>query len=166
MNITEQLQNYEGTLDEFLTERNLNLKEALDLCIPKKPIFINKTPQKRYRIIKTIEGKKVQYGTYATLKDALLIRDCLIMCKWDKTKLKNIQEHFGIKEAKTHYKFIRYNTETEEWTIIKKKNKETIEFKFKNKEDAVICRDYLVEKNWHTQAIMKVKKWLKEGLVK
>jgi len=52
---------------------------------------------KRYRVAKTIKGKKISYGTYATEKEAQKVVSELKKVDWNKRKLPEILEKLGIK---------------------------------------------------------------------
>ena len=54
----------------------------------------------RYRIQKIINGRKTSYGTYDTLEEAMLVRDRLILCDWDKKQLQKIKDELGIKSVR------------------------------------------------------------------
>ena len=52
---------------------------------------------KRYRVAKTIKGKTISYGTYATEKEAQKVVSELKKVDWNKRKLPEILEKLGIK---------------------------------------------------------------------
>lgn len=54
----------------------------------------------RYRIQKVINGRKISYGTYDTLEEAIAVRNLLILCDWDKTQLQKIKDTLGIKSVR------------------------------------------------------------------
>ncbi|WP_405316217.1 hypothetical protein [Methanobrevibacter sp.] len=54
----------------------------------------------RYRIQKVINGRKISYGTYDTLEEAILVRDKLMECDWDKKQLQEIKDELGIKSVR------------------------------------------------------------------
>ena len=47
---------------------------------------------RKFRVSKTINHKTVNFGLYDTFEIAKVIRDKLISCNWDKSKLNEIQE--------------------------------------------------------------------------
>lgn len=51
----------------------------------------------RYRIQKVLYGRRVSYGSYDTLEDAVKVRDELIKCNWDKKQLNKIREETGVR---------------------------------------------------------------------
>lgn len=61
----------------------------------KRFIYYDKI-NKRYRIQKRLNKRKVTYGTYATLEEAMSVRDCLVECDWDKKQLQEIKDRLGI----------------------------------------------------------------------
>lgn len=54
----------------------------------------------RYRIQKVINGRKISYGTYDTLEEAILVRDKLMECDWNKKQLQEIKDELGIKSVR------------------------------------------------------------------
>ena len=52
---------------------------------------------KRYRVTKTVNGKKTSYGTYATEEEAEAVVRELKKCSWDKKQLLRIKNELGIK---------------------------------------------------------------------
>ena len=54
----------------------------------------------RYRIQKIINGRKISYGTYDTLEEAILVRDKLMECDWNKKQLQEIKDELGIKSVR------------------------------------------------------------------
>lgn len=51
---------------------------------------------KRYRVAKTINGKRLSFGTYATEEEAQLVVEELKKHDWDREKLQSIRESLGI----------------------------------------------------------------------
>lgn len=58
---------------------------------PENMTYIHKHNVDKFAVIKLINGKKVYYGAYDTVEIAQKIRDKLIECDWDKSKLKQIK---------------------------------------------------------------------------
>ena len=54
----------------------------------------------RYRIRKKDNGKAVSYGTYATIEEAMMVRDKLVECDWDKKQLQKIKDELNIKSVR------------------------------------------------------------------
>ena len=54
----------------------------------------------RYRIQKIINGRKISYGTSDTLEEAILVRDKLMECDWNKKQLQEIKDELGIKSVR------------------------------------------------------------------
>lgn len=52
---------------------------------------------KRYRISKTINKKRVSYGTYETEEEAQMVVAELKKVDWDKSQLTDIKKRLGIK---------------------------------------------------------------------
>ena len=52
---------------------------------------------KRYRVAKTIKGKKISYGTYSTEEEAQKVVSELRKEDWTKHKLPGILKELGIK---------------------------------------------------------------------
>lgn len=59
---------------------------------PTNMTYIHKHNKNRFAVIKYLDGKKVYYGAYDSVDIARKIRDELIDCGWDKSKLKQIQQ--------------------------------------------------------------------------
>lgn len=82
----------------------LRKKAAKDTNVPIKPTkfspnrnklgkttYISKTGD-FYTINKRVEGKRVYFGRYPSLEEAIYVRDKLKKCGWDKSKLKQIKK--------------------------------------------------------------------------
>lgn len=50
----------------------------------------------RYAIRKTINGKRMTFGTYASMDEACRVIEKLIECDWDKSKLDEIKKELNI----------------------------------------------------------------------
>lgn len=102
--IQDELKNGK-TITEICTKYNITLKELIKglkknnrtYSNHKLPKYIRKI-NKKYSIVKTINGKQHYYGTYNTLEDATLIRDNLIKFNWDKDYLKLILRQTGVNQ--------------------------------------------------------------------
>ncbi len=55
---------------------------------------------KRYRVTKTVKGRKMSYGTYATEEEAQLVVEELKKVDWDRNQLPNIRDKLGIKSVR------------------------------------------------------------------
>ncbi|WP_406534546.1 hypothetical protein [Methanobrevibacter sp.] len=55
---------------------------------------------KRYRVAKTVKGRKMSYGTYATEEEAQLVVEELKKVDWDRNQLPNIRDKLGIKSVR------------------------------------------------------------------
>ena len=55
---------------------------------------------KRYRVARTIKGKRLSYGTYATEEEAQQVVAELKKVDWDRTQLQNIRDRLGIKSQR------------------------------------------------------------------
>ena len=55
---------------------------------------------KRYRVKKSINGKRVSFGTYATEEEAQAIVEELKKHDWDREKLMSIRESLGIQSTR------------------------------------------------------------------
>lgn len=55
---------------------------------------------KRYRVAKTVKGRKMSYGTYATEEEAQLVVEELKKVDWDHNQLPNIRDKLGIKSVR------------------------------------------------------------------
>ena len=102
--------------------------------------FITQSSNK-YQIVRTIEGKKVDFGSYPTLEEALLKREELIDDNWGTDMEMNFhrKSKFG--------KYISYFDGV--FKIQKVINGDLLDFGyFDTIDDAIIARDILVENNW------------------
>ena len=97
--ITRDLEN--GlSLEETLIKHNTNLKALFEgKSSENEWLHIQPTRCNHFMINKEVNGKTEGFGTYATLQDAIIIRDCLILCNWDKSKLAEIKEKCKIKDS-------------------------------------------------------------------
>lgn len=55
---------------------------------------------KRYRVSRTINRKRISYGTYKTEKEAQLVVQELEKHDWDREKLYSIRESLGIQNIR------------------------------------------------------------------
>ena len=55
---------------------------------------------KRYCVAKTVKGRKMSYGTYATEEEAQLVVEELKKVDWDRNQLPNIRDKLGIKSGR------------------------------------------------------------------
>ena len=55
---------------------------------------------KRYRVTKTVKGRKMSYGTYATEEEAQLVVEELKKVDWGRNQLPNIRDKLGIKSVR------------------------------------------------------------------
>ncbi len=87
------------TLEDTLIKHGTNLHI---LFSGKKPnpypewMNIRTTKYNTYRVSKTINRKKIEYGTYKSYEDALHVRNELIKNNWDKTLLPEICKKLNI----------------------------------------------------------------------
>ncbi|WP_296852621.1 hypothetical protein [uncultured Methanobrevibacter sp.] len=102
--ITIDLQNGMG-LEECLIKHGTNLKTLFSNVssgYPKAKVSNEETRyiEKRgrnYYIKRKIINKTYYYGIYATLEDAQLVRDQLIVTGWKQNQVNNICEKVGVK---------------------------------------------------------------------
>jgi len=55
---------------------------------------------KRYRVARTIKGKKISYGTYATEEEAQLVVAELEKANWNRDCLQEIRDRLGIQSVR------------------------------------------------------------------
>ena len=90
------------TIEELVFKYDLTFNELFNLSkqlhTPDKDKFkyIRKTPSKSYSIVKSINGKNIYFGSYKDENEAIIIRDELIECGWDKEELPRILDEFNI----------------------------------------------------------------------
>lgn len=90
------------TIEELVSKYNLTFNELFNLTkqlqTPYKSKFnyIRKTPSKSYSIVKLVNGEHVYFGSYKDENEAIIIRDELIKCGWDKKELPRILDEFNI----------------------------------------------------------------------
>ena len=90
------------SLEDTLIKHGTNLKELFQSNSDKKCFFIDDwtyirpTKYNSFRVAKTIYGGRIEFGTYKTHEDALLVRNELIKCNWDKNQLEDIYEKTGV----------------------------------------------------------------------
>lgn len=97
----EELRDTNIPLDELLYKHGLNLKTALKKP-PKNVAGVTRDSnigkhKNRFQIQKYYDGKHHYYGRYDSLDDAILVKEKLEECNWDKTRLPDILEEAGIK---------------------------------------------------------------------
>jgi len=104
--ITIDLQKGMG-LEETLLKHHTNLQELFQSNSNKSNsryrVFdewsqIQPTKWNSFRVYKYIYGHRIEFGTYHTHEDAILVRDELIKCDWDKSQLPGILERIGVKK--------------------------------------------------------------------
>lgn len=94
------------TLEDTLIKHGTNLRELFKPNKKRTPCHFNEftsirfTPHNTYRIVKKIGLHDVQFGTYKTHEDALIVRNELIKCNWDKSQLEKIYRETGVKPSK------------------------------------------------------------------
>lgn len=90
------------SLEDCLIKHGTNLQElfcskpGFKVGVVTESTWIVKTGYGKYRIQKQMNKKRYSFGTYRSHEDALLVRDELIKCGWDKRKLPEILEHTGV----------------------------------------------------------------------
>ena len=91
-----------NTLEDTLIKHGTNLKELFhqNSKLSKNHFddwsYIQPTKSNTFRVAKVIKGHRIEFGTYKSHEDALLIRNELIKCGWDKNKLPEILEKNNI----------------------------------------------------------------------
>lgn len=103
--ITEDLRNGMG-LEDCLIKHGTNLKDLFNRAYVKNSesncimidewTWIRPTKYNTYRISKYLDGRKVEFGTYKSHNDALIVRNELIKCGWNKHMLPSILERAGV----------------------------------------------------------------------
>ena len=102
--ITTDLRNGMG-LEDTLIKHGTNLQELFqsnsNKSNSKYKVFdewsqIQPTKYGTFRVYKYIFGHRIEFGTYRTHEDAIIVRDELIKCGWNKNKLPMIISEFGI----------------------------------------------------------------------
>ena len=100
------------TLEDALIKHNLSFKQAVEMSPVQRT---NKKRQKdnvrknmsryiqlqgkSYHVRKTINGKTVSFGTFATLEDAIKVRDYLIEHGWNIVKMRQACKEYEIKQS-------------------------------------------------------------------
>ena len=102
--ITIDLRNGMG-LEETLVKHKTNLQELFqsnsNKCNSKYSVFdewsqIQPTKHGTFRVYKYLYGHRIEFGSYRSHEDAILVRDELIKCDWDKNQLPRIIRELGI----------------------------------------------------------------------
>ncbi|WP_458406011.1 hypothetical protein [Methanobrevibacter sp.] len=94
------------SIEDTLIKHGTNLRALFDPNYKKSEQRFDSTTYIRYtkhnsvRIVKWMNGKDVQFGTYKNQEDALKVRNELIKCDWDKSRLEEIYEKTGVKPNK------------------------------------------------------------------
>ncbi len=89
------------SLEDALRKHGTNLQELFKNNPHREPVltdwtYIQQTEHGSFRVYKTINNCRFTFGTYSTHEDALIVRNELIKCGWDKEKLESIQQYKGI----------------------------------------------------------------------
>lgn len=92
------------SLEETLIKHHTNLKELFSVDYSPKLTddwtYIQPTKWNSFRVSKSINGKRQEFGTYKSHAEALIVRNKLIECNWDKSQLPIIYEKCGIRPPK------------------------------------------------------------------
>ena len=89
------LKRYKELQERVVNETGFRRRAGLTL-FHNPLLYIRKTNSGRYRIDKHFPDRKVYCGTYEDLDCALKIRDVLIGCDWDKDKIIELQDKYGV----------------------------------------------------------------------
>ena len=96
------------SLEDTLIKHGTNLKELFEPAACKRErnrnqysgfddwTNIQPTKCNTYRVFKVMNRKRIEFGTYKTHEDALLVRNELIKCDWDKSRVPEIKEQYSI----------------------------------------------------------------------
>ena len=88
------------SLEETLIKHGTNLKEVFHKNYVPGVIddwtYIQPTPWNTFRVAKTIHGTRKEFGTYKSHNEALTVRNQLMECEWDKSRLPEIWETYGV----------------------------------------------------------------------
>ena len=116
----------------------------------KNIIFVNNY----YKVHKTINGKRKSFGSFKDKKNAIILRDLLIENGWDKSKVseKYFSDHSN-SMGKHGKNIIFVNNYYKVHKTINGKRKSF--GSFKDKKNAIILRDLLIENGWVESGIPK-----------
>ena len=113
-------------------------------------IFVNNY----YRVHKLLNGKQKNFGSFENIQNACNLRDLLIKNDWDESKIpkKYFSDHTNSKGK--HGKYIMFLNNY--YRVIKTFNGKRKSFgSFKDKNNAIVLRDLLVENGWVESGIPK-----------
>ena len=128
--------------DEKISKQNSNSEKYI--------IFTNNY----YRVHKLLNGKQRNFGSFENIENACNLRDLLIKNDWDKSKIP--KEYFSdhSNSRGKHGKYIIY---VNNYYKVNKKINGKLKFfgSFKDKNNAIVLRDLLVENGWVESGIPK-----------
>lgn len=155
-------------LEEALVKHNTNLKNALNItqrdwkAIEERHIYARSNG---FSVVKNIGGINIYFGVYNSVSEAKKVRDELIKCDWDKSKLKRILRKLNIKVPIEHVgdrKYI-YKTHNGKWSIskrlsIKGQMVRVYGGQYEKLSEAKIIRDELVQNDWNIELLTEIKR--------
>lgn len=108
----------------------------------------------KYYIHRKINGKFIYFGSYATLNEAILMREFLEFINWNKELFDKIYAKMkGIIEEN---KYIKYHKPTKKYVVHKRIGNEMVHFATcETLEEARAERDYLMMNNWDWDLIVE-----------
>jgi len=152
--LTVEIREFPGTLEDYLEYKGLNLKQLFNLVEAsthnwknvEEHIYCNN--KKTYNIIRydKVERRHVNYGSYETLKKARLVKALLSKSGWDIEALEDIKQ-LTSEYAKVSEKYIHLKDGG--YMIVKNIDGKATYFGwYKTLQCAIDERDRLIASNW------------------
>lgn len=141
----------------YLDNCNWNMKEVRKIKYRLEVLkYIYPTNNNLWTIARTVNHKKIYYGRFNKLTDAITYRNRLIKNNWKGKSLTPFKPEYIYKKVNGTY------------VIQKQSNNKKVHIgTFKNKEDAVKVRNKLVESNWNPKLMNELRyKSLKKNKTK
>ena len=90
MSVEEGLKKHETSLQEIFQKNYNRRKRRTD------PKYVLRQETNHFTINKKVNNVTVHFGTFETIDDAVKVRDELMKCDWDKTRIPEICKQVGV----------------------------------------------------------------------